>query len=292
MKISLLTDEFTQDAAEAAAWAVHRGVDGVELRSVGNFGPFELSIGEAREIATSIEDAGLKVSALCPPLYKCNVDDEAQVLSHLAGLEHCIELAGIFGTGLIRAFSFWRAQGPRPIELVADRFRTAAQTAGDAGVKLALENDPSTNACNAVELAELLDAIGSPHAGALWDPGNNLFAPAFEQPFPDGYERIKKHLLHVHLKDAVTGADGRAEACVLGAGQAGIPELLRALAADSYGGFVTLEPHYRRHAALTKAEMLLPGGARFSEGGEGPMSECLGAVQSILGRTGGKENAK
>lgn len=282
MKISILTDEFTQDIGEAVTWACSSRVDGVELRSVDNFGLFELPVGRARQIAAYIEDVGLKVSALCPLFYKCDIDEEAQLLNHLAGFEHCIELAGIFKTGLIRVFSFWRAKGPRPIGLIAERFTKAARMAGEAGVKLALENDPATNACNAGELAELLDAIGSPHAGALWDPGNNLFAPTFEQPFPNGYDMIKNRLLHIHLKDGVIGADGRAEACVLGAGQAGIPELLRALAADSYGGFVTLEPHYRRHAVLTEAELLMPGGARFSAGGEGPMGECLDALHRLL----------
>lgn len=291
MKISILTDEFTQDIGEAVSWARGRHVDGVELRSVDNFGLFELPIVEAMQIAARIEDAGLAVSALCPPIYKCDVDDDAQVWSHLEGLKHCIELAGILRTGLIRVFSFWRAEGPRPIKLIAERFDRVARMAGDAGVRLALENDPATNACNAAQLAELLDAISSPQVGALWDPGNNLFAPEFEKPFPDGYEAINKHLLHVHLKDAVIREDGRTEACVLGAGQAGIPELLRALAADGYGGFATLEPHYRRQTTLTEAEMLLPGGARFSADGEGPMEECLYALQSILKHVDGEEKS-
>lgn len=282
MKISLLTDEFTQNTGEAIAWTLRRHLDGVELRSIENYGLFELPVEEARRIAAHIKHAGLNVSALCSPFFKCDMNDDAQVQSHLAALEHCAELAGIFGTGFIRVFSFWRGRDLRPVELVAERFRSAVRMAGDAGVRLVLENDPATNACNAAEVAELLDAIDSPYAGALWDPGNNLFAPAIERPFPDGYEVIKKHLLHVHLKDAVTGADGRAVACVLGAGQAGIPELLRTLAADGYDGFVTLEPHYRRHVAINEAEMLLPGGAQFSQGGEGPMEECLSAVQSFL----------
>jgi sugar phosphate isomerase/epimerase len=59
------------------------------------------------------------------------------------------------------------------------------------------------------------------------------------------------YVAHVHVKDAVTGADGEAAYVLPGEGESGVAECLRLLAAHGYAGAVSIEPHLRLrpHAA-------------------------------------------
>lgn len=64
-------------------------------------------------------------------------------------------------------------------------------------------------------------------------PGNCLYDPLGETPYPDGYEAIRPFFAHVHIKDAVRAVPE--SYCVkVGTGQVGYPALLRRLAADGY----------------------------------------------------------
>lgn len=285
MKFSIITDEFTQDLDAAIALARRYGLDALELRTVEDLGPFELPELGARRMAGQIRDAGLTVSALSSPFFKCDMDDDVQVTGHLEGLAHCIRLADIFDTQFIRGFTFWRKENGLPLDGIIRRFQEPLTMLDDTGITVVLESDPSVNACNASELAAVIEAIDSPRVAALWDPGNSLFAPVPERPFPEGYGIIRPYLRHVHLKDAVIGPGGQAEACRLTTGQAGITQLLDALREDGYTGYLALEPHYRINNELSEETLKLPGGAAFSAGGYQSTCESLDSLWALLGRS-------
>ena len=101
----------------------------------------------------------------------------------------------------------------------------------------------------------------------LWDPGNQIYNKEYKTPYPDGYELIKEHIAHIHLKDAVRSENGEAEGVALGDGILDITGQLAALLNDSYDGYIVLEPHFRIKSKLSEEELLLPGGTNFSKGG-------------------------
>ena len=70
------------------------------------------------------------------------------------------------------------------------------------------------------------------------DPAN--FVQCDVHPFTDAYASMRPHLEYMHVKDADFGADVVLPA---GEGQGQVREVVRALAADGFDGFFSLEPH-------------------------------------------------
>lgn len=189
---------------------------------------------------------------------------------------------------MIRVFTFWRKEGEQPSwDAIADMFSEPIRIAESEGVILGIENEPSTNATNAAKVAELLSIIDHPNVKAVWDPGNDVFDPDREVPYPDGYERIKGLIVHVHLKDGVWVAEeGRFEPVPLGEGEVDYVGQLRALKQDNYSGWLSLETHYRPKVALPEDIVQMPKGSQFSFMGDVATRECLQNLFRLLSEVG------
>lgn len=77
----------------------------------------------------------------------------------------------------------------------------------------------------------------------MWDPGNELWAEEARAAFPDGYEILKPWIVHVQLKDCKRTAEGKAEAVRLRTGDVDYAGQFKALKADGYSGYLSLETH-------------------------------------------------
>jgi sugar phosphate isomerase/epimerase len=157
--------------------------------------------------------------------------------------------------------------------------------------KLLLEADPSVNTTNHTQLARLLELLKPEQFGAIYDPGNDLFDPDREEPFPTGYESIRNYLVHVHVKDAVYDSAGLPVCVAPGMGNVGYERLLKQLMADHYDGWLSLEPHYRKNVVLTEKQMRLPQGAEFSFGGMEAAEESAQALMNLLNKLNWKPEA-
>lgn len=282
-RLGVITDEISQDLDTALDLAEKFQLDGVEIRSVWDKSPFELSLSEAKRIGRAVRDRGMCVCGISAPFFKCGINDAEELRAHLAGLSHCIELAELWEAPVIRGFSFWREGAPAELlPLIAERYAAPAELVRRHGLTLALESDPSVNACNAAELARVVDAVASPAVRALWDAGNDIYAPEPEIPYPDGYEALRGRIAHVHLKDAIRGEDGAVDGCRFGEGLVDWKGQLAALARDGYDGFLVMETHYRLGNVLSEEALRRPGGAAFSEGGIEPTRRCLQSLRELL----------
>ena len=205
--------------------------------------------------------------AISSSVFKCDLDDEAAVQKQFENLERCAKLAQKTGAKKIRAFTFWRKNGiEADLSAIAGNIRRAAELVAPYGLELVIEFDPSLSACNADELA-VLAKEHIPGVRVLWDPGNQIYNKVYTVPYPDGYELLKKDIAHVHLKDAVRDEQGEAKGVALGEGLLDIKGQLAALLRDGYDGYIVLEPHFRLQKDLSEAQLALPGGAAFSDGG-------------------------
>jgi len=164
-----------------------------------------------------------------------------------------LDYASEMGVRTVVIFSFDRAGAP-PSELpeeVLNALRLAAERAGAAGFQLAIETEDGFWADTGARTAQIVRAINHPALGVNWDPGNAFFAG--DTPYPAGYEAVRGLVRHVHFKDALRDAAGRphyvAEGQIDWAGQ------IKALAADGYDGYISIETHIRPKVAAARAAL-------------------------------------
>ena len=288
MKLSFITDEITQDFDEAVLFARQYGMQGLELRSVEDTPIDSIPQNRLTEWKKQLDDKGLAVSNLASSFYKCGHTDKAVLTEEMEKLKRLLDAADILGCGTIRGFAFWRQEGlcAAPEEL-AGLFEAPAKLLRVRRNRLLLEADPSVNTTNHKALAKLLKLLDAELFGAIYDPGNDIYDPQKESPYPEGYEAIAPHMAHVHIKDAVF-RQGQPECVKIGTGLVDYPGLLSRLIRDGYDGWLSLETHYRRAAVLTEEQMRLPQGAAFSAGGKEAMAESADALKELLRQAAGR----
>jgi len=276
MKISVITDEISADPETAIELGVEWGVREFELRGFGTDRVPRLSAYQKQRLRDILEMYQAHIIALSPGVFKLAYPPKRPPWTTLgwmdrAGYEswaeaqrlvrhHLDELLPIsldyaseMGVRTVVIFSFDRAGAPpgQPPEEVLNALRLAAERAGAAGIQLAIETEDGFWADTGAHTAQIVRAINHPALGVNWDPGNAFFAG--DTPYPAGYKAVRGLVRHVHFKDALRDAAGRphyvAEGQIDWAGQ------IKALAADGYDGYISIETHIRPKVAAARAAL-------------------------------------
>ena len=262
MKLSCFTDEISQDPAYAftgrdLAYALdvmrEYGVQGAELRGVWDKNISDLTDAEAKDARKLLDAKGVACSCIGSPLLKCELyppgggeAEAAQIREQqLAKLRRCIRMAEIFGTDVIRVFSFWK-RGEMIAEVedaIVAALLEMAEIAAKSGKIIALEGEGSCYVATSEEIAHILSRVNLPNMMAAWDPSNG-FCGGEELPYPEGYELLKGRIAHIHIKDCLRTLNGGIRLMVIGEGEIDYKGLFAALISDGYKGYVSLETHY------------------------------------------------
>ncbi|RLF06297.1 MAG: sugar phosphate isomerase/epimerase, partial [Thermoprotei archaeon] len=134
VKLSVITDEVSQDPSRVVEFAVRHGLQGVEVRTLWNLKPHEL-VDRAGELRKMIGGAGLEVSAIASPVFKCSLGSEKEYREHLEILERCVELAKALDTSVVRVFTFWRRGSlDEYLDQILEKFMAAVDVAASEGV--------------------------------------------------------------------------------------------------------------------------------------------------------------
>ena len=251
MRLSIITDEISQDLDSALEVCEDVGVRTVELRAIGGANVVSHDQSSLQWIMTTLEDKGFDVCAISSPFLKCHLygDGTPQGAMHFASpasreeqwdvVERALNVARLLGAPVVRAFSFWRVPDPASVRReVVRALVQAVERAHEAGLRLGLENEHECNVGTGAEAGWVLDRIPSPSFGLVWDPGNEAMMGS--KPFPGGYSHVRGRVSHVHLKDV----DNEANWTKVGTGTIDYLGQLRALAEDGYAGALSLETHY------------------------------------------------
>lgn len=287
-KKAVISDEISQDFFRAVKIICRFKLEGIELRSVWDKNPHELSSSEIANIRKTVQSEGLTIPCLDTPLFKCRLHSNHDYQEHLQILKRSMEVAHELGIGFIRGFTFWDEESEidffeANLPVITDKIQAITGMLEENKIVLVIESDPATSANSSQKLEKFLTNLTSPWIKAVWDPGNNLYVQGAEKPYPDAYERLKPYIAHVHIKDICRAPGGDPEACCIGAGEVGYPEVFKRLIADGYDGWVSLETHYRlRSGPLSEELLALPKGSSFSMGGEEATIESLESWEKIL----------
>ena len=122
-KLSVITDEVSQDLETVAKFANRFKLDGIEIRTVWNRKPQDL-VDKVDEIREILKKYDLKVSAIASPFFKADIDSEEEYQEHLEILKNCISLAKSLDTNIIRGFTFWRKNNlDEYLERIIEKFQ-------------------------------------------------------------------------------------------------------------------------------------------------------------------------
>ena len=252
-KLSGFADEIDNDFTTQCEVVRQLGLDYVEIRSAWGVNILDLNDRQLETIGTTLTAYGLQVSSIGSPIGKIFIDDDFE--SHLEKMKHAAEVAQRLGAPYIRIFSFFMRPGANPDDHrdeVLRRMRALAEVAEEAGVLAVHENEKDIYGDIPRRCLDIVTSVNSPHLKLAWDPAN--FVQVGVRPFSEGYVDLRPHVAYVQIKDALL-AD--ASVVVAGAGDGEVRETVRALRADGFDGFFSLEPHlgeYTAYGALSGPE--------------------------------------
>jgi sugar phosphate isomerase/epimerase len=261
--ISGFVDEISDDFNTQCKVAAGLGLRYVEVRSAWGINILDLDASQLATLQKTLAEYGLRVSSIGSPIGKISIDDEFPL--HLERMRHAVEVAETLQAPYIRLFSFFIPDGTDPDswrDEVITRMSALADAAADSDVILVHENEKDIYGDIPRRCLDIVTSVSSPKLQLAWDPAN--FVQVGVRPFTEGYAMLRPHVSYIQIKDALL-ADG--SVVVAGAGDGEVPETVRALRADGFDGFFSLEPHlgeYTAFGALSGPELFTKAWEAFT----------------------------
>lgn len=279
-QISVISDEVSQDISVVARFVRDFGLSGFELRSIFGRAFKDLTEQDVAEIGAVASGEGLRIHGCATPVFKCGLDDGSSVVEHIEIFKRSLETARKLQCNLVRVFSFLRRPEvlSKPvIDRIASHLVRLADIAASADIRLGIENESSCIIGSGNELLRFGESFKHSNAGWIWDPCNVLYVPGEKGAATAAFLKLSARIIHIHVKDAVRTPDGSslARPTPVGEGSVGWKEHLIEIRRSGYGGFVSLETHWRKKA-LETGLLHLPAGEAFSAGGDEASRICMG----------------
>lgn len=213
----------------------------------------EVSVDKAKEkpiaLYRLLNSVGMSVCSM--PAYfdfACNPDYDSQILPVLKLAKTIRAKRILVIPGFLKGTAQMRRRQADNILMGMSRL---AELMGRSPIELIMEDFDAPNApfCTSIEMVSYLHMC--PRLNFCFDTGNFRFSG--EDPFV-AYERLRKKVTHVHLKDrlytpdygrrGLKAADGQTlYPCPVGSGEIPIDRIIKRLREDHYTGIYTLE-HY------------------------------------------------
>lgn len=244
--LSGFADEIDPDPTTQCAVLAELGIGFVEFRSAWDTNVLDLTDEQLDRVATILAEHRLAVSSIGSPIGKINIEDDFD--AHLARLDRALSVARRLDAPFIRVFSFFLRPDqapPRHRDEVLRRMSALAARAAPTGVVLLHENEKDIYGDVPERVLDIVESVGSPALRLAWDPAN--YVQVGVTPFTDGYAALRPYTDYVQIKDARLGTG---EVVPAGEGDGQVGETVRALAADGFDGFFSMEPHLGTYTAF------------------------------------------
>lgn len=248
MRLSIITDEVSQDPAVAVEFAVERGIRQVAVRSVWGKNILQCDGSDIERLVELFGRYDVAVTSVMSPLFKCppaSGGGSAPVDPHFVGFPPVLEahleaahrlpaIAAALGAPTVRIFTFLAASAGDSVSVQAAEL--IRQTVQDWPVSAAVENEYVCHVRTLPELEDFTEAFG---LAAIVDPCNHLLAVG-----DDGLDRLSEKLVartvDVHVKDRQGS-----RYVPVGQGDLHWAQIFERLRSLGFTGTVTLESHLR-----------------------------------------------
>ena len=237
--LSGFADEISPEPGVQLETLAAESIRYLELRSAWSTNVASLTDAELARFRREIEDAGVRVSAIGSPIGKIGIGEP--IGPELERMRRVADVAGQFGTTIVRVFSFFIPAGEPPArhrQAVIDRMGALAQIAAEHAIVLAHENEKEIYGDIPERCADLIASVGSPALRATFDAAN--FVQCGVRPHTEGYQLLRPYLVYLQVKDALAATG---QVVPAGQGDGEVRETLAALAASGFSGYASLEPH-------------------------------------------------
>lgn len=250
IRLSVFSDDLAADWGRAIEVAQEAGVEGLEIRNVWGKSSKDLTDDEARAMARALRGTGLGISCMGSTYGRqfWLDDPEARKMTEDV-LAKMLRFCEIFDTNQIRIFALWIPgyEEDRSLWSVRPRFsldlltrlvrnmETSVRMAEQAGVRLLIENEGNSYSGTCREARLIMEAIDSPNVQCIYHP--RVAGLTGEAAYPEGYNQVRDFIKHVHMGRLDYFWDGSAPT---------IPhrQIVQALVADKYDGWITIERHF------------------------------------------------
>jgi sugar phosphate isomerase/epimerase len=220
------------------------GYLGVELRTFGNgstLSACDPALTAANKVRAIFDKAGMQICSLAtgirydeiisPPIIGNVISDTERSVRETKGM---VDLALALECAYVRVFAFELPEGETRksgMARIVDRLKKSTDYCRNSGVKLMLENGGTFN--TAVDLAEIIDAVGSPLLTASYSAPVAAMAG---ESVANGINVLGERLVNVKVKDMHDG-----KPVVLGTGDLNVRDTFAALVRSGYTGWITYE---------------------------------------------------
>jgi sugar phosphate isomerase/epimerase len=249
--LSGFADEIDPDLKTQCATLNDLGITHIEFRSAWDTNVLDLTDEQLEEAAAILAAHDLAVSSIGSPLGKINIEDDFD--AHLVRADRALTVAQRLGAPFIRIFSFFLRPDPETgsrapeqhRDEVLRRMAALAERAAPTGIVLLHENEKDIYGDIPRRCLDIVESVGSEHLKVAWDAAN--FVQVGVRPYTEAYAMLRPHLAYVQIKDARLDTG---EVVTSGEGDGELVETIRALRADGFDGFFSLEPHLGQAHAL------------------------------------------
>lgn len=277
--ISGFADEIAADFETQLIGLSGLGIGFIEIRGVSGRNISVLSNNELREAQKLLDHYGIRVSSIGSPIGKIGLKDD--FAAHLEMAKRIMETAHQLNSPYVRLFSFFMPKDEDPAahrEEVLERMGAIVELAEGSGLTLLHENEKEIYGDTAERCLDLMTALHKPYFGCAFDPAN--FVQCGVEVFPHAYELLKPHIRYLHIKDAL--ADGTVVPAGQGTGK--VEEVLKAVKAAGYEGFLSLEPHLGDFTGFAALEHAPDGngGGKLEPSGLHTFRLAYDSLKSIL----------
>jgi L-ribulose-5-phosphate 3-epimerase len=243
--LSGLADEAADDIETQIKAHLELGWTSLELRLIdGRMVTADLSEPAFAHALSRIEQAGLSVAGFASAIGNWSRPIDGDFAIDIRELQSGAMRMRRARTRFVRTMSWTRGGASESAwrDEAIRRYRILAQMAQELDVVLLHENCAGWAGQSAAHMGELLDAVGSPNVGVLFDIGNTISHGYEPWAF---YQGVKDRIRYVHVKDCRRNpAGGRSgDYAYPGEGDAMVREILADLLGSGYRGTISIEPH-------------------------------------------------